>query len=162
MQTFFDIHQNPVERKPEDKIFWRISAYALVCSKDNKILLVKPQYDKSIWLLPGGEVEKDESIIQGIERECYEETGYRVKVDFTKPIYIGESNFYCLEKFCHSINFVYPAKLLSEKQNKEVINSLEPNEVEKVEWIDLAELKEDNCHPVTAYPAIKLFKIGYV
>jgi len=158
---FFDIHQNPVERKSEDKIFWRISAYALVRSKDNKILLVKPQYDKNIWLLPGGEVEKDESIVQGIERECYEETGYRVKVDFVKPIYIGESNFYCCDKFCHSIILIYPAQLLSEKQDKEAINSLEPNEVEKVEWVPLSEISEKNCHHIV-YPAVKLLKIGDV
>jgi len=52
MNTFFDIHRNPVEMKPEEKIFWRISAYAVVLSEAKKILLVKPQYDKNIWLLP--------------------------------------------------------------------------------------------------------------
>ena len=157
MNTFFDIHQNPIERKPEEKIFWRISAYAVVCSEDNKILLVAPQYDKNIWLLPGGGVDIDESIAKGIERECYEETGYRVKVDFTKSIYIGESNFYCLDKFYHSIILIYPAKLLSTEQNKEVINSLEPNEIEKVEWVPLSEISEKNCHHIY-YPAIKILK----
>ena len=157
MNTFFDIHQNPIERKPEEKIFWRISAYAVVCSEDNKILLVAPQYDKNIWLLPGGEVNTNESIVGGIERECYEETGYRVKVDFTKPIYIGESNFYCYQKFLHSVNLIYPAKLLSDKQNKEAINSLDPNEIEKVEWVHLSEINKKNCHFIM-YPAIKSLK----
>ena len=157
MNTFFDIHRNPVEMKPEEKIFWRISAYAVVLSEAKKILLVKPQYDKNIWLLPGGEVDTDESIAEGIERECYEETGYRVKVDFTKPIYVGESNFYCQDSFRHSIILIYPAKLLSTEQNKEVINSLEPNEIEKVEWVPLSEISEKNCHHIY-YPAIKILK----
>jgi len=157
MNTFFDIHQNPIEIKPEEKISWRISAYAAILSEDKKILLVKAQYDKNIWLLPGGEINTDESIAEGIERECYEETGYRIKIDFTKPIYTGESNFYCCDEFRHSINLIYPAKLLSTEQNKEVINSLEPNEIEKVEWVSLSEISENNCHHIM-YPAIKVLK----
>jgi len=54
---------------------------------------------------PGGEVDTDESIAEGIERECYEETGYRVKVDFHKNQYMLENQiFYCQDSFRHSIN----------------------------------------------------------
>ncbi len=35
----------------------------------------------------GREVNVDESIAEGIGRKCYEETSYRIKVDFAKSIY---------------------------------------------------------------------------
>ena len=87
MTIFFDIHQNKVELPPNEKIFWRISSYTIVEHK-GKILVLKPQYDTSKWILPGGGIETNESIAQGIERECYEETGYKIKVDATHPIHV--------------------------------------------------------------------------
>ena len=43
---------------------------------DNKILLVKP---KRGWGLPGGHVEKDESPVDAIKRECAEEAAIEIK-----------------------------------------------------------------------------------
>jgi ADP-ribose pyrophosphatase len=52
----------------------------VVGMSDNKILLVR-QYrfliDDHSWELPGGTVEKDESVEAGLARECLEETGFR-------------------------------------------------------------------------------------
>ncbi|MCF7907205.1 NUDIX hydrolase [Patescibacteria group bacterium] len=154
---FFDVNQQLIKRKKGDQVFWRISAYGLIRSPQKKILLVVPQYNKDIWILPGGEINLDESVEEGIIRECYEETGYRVKIKGTKPFYVGETNFYCMQKFCHSINLIYEANLTSLKQDKEVINSLEPNEVERVEWVPLEEIGQKKCHFVM-YPAIKILK----
>jgi ADP-ribose pyrophosphatase YjhB (NUDIX family) len=159
MTIFFDIYQNKINLPPNEKVFWRISAYAIVTNKE-KILLLKPQYDTSKWILPGGGIEPNESIKKGIERECYEETGYKIKVDTSHPIYLGESNFYDLEgsgKFLHSINLVYPGKLVSEKQDKHVINTIELNEVDEVDWIKLKAINEKNCHHIM-YPAIEAIK----
>lgn len=159
MTIFLDIYQKPTELPPNEKIFWRISAHTIV-EKDGSILVIKPLYDESKWVLPGGGVEPNESIAEGIERECYEETGYKIKVDTSQPIRLGESNFYDLEKskkYFHSVNLVYPGKLLSEKQDQYVINTIELNEVAKVEWIPLEEINEKNCHHIM-YPAIELFK----
>lgn len=155
--NFYDIHQKLVKRKNKDKVFWRISAYGVVLSSDQKVLLVLPCCYKDKWILPGGEIELDESIQEGIIRECYEETGYRIRVISDKPIYIGESNFYAEKKFCHSINLIYQGALLSDRPNKEVINKVCPNEVEKVEWIPLLEINEKNCHHIM-YPAVKNLK----
>lgn len=161
MTIFFDIYQNKVELPPNEKIFWRISAHTIV-ERNGTILLLKPLYDDSKWILPGGGVEPNESIKEGIERECYEETGYKIEVDASHPIRLGESNFYDLEKskkFFHSINLVYPGKLLSENQDEHVINTIELNEVAKVDWIKLEEINEKNCHHIF-YPAIEIFKNG--
>ncbi len=112
MTIFFDIYQKPIKLPPNEKIFWRISAHTIV-ERSGTILLLKPLYDDSKWILPGGGIEPNESIPDGIERECYEETGYKIKADTSHPICLGESNFYDLEKskkFFHSINlFLHPS-----------------------------------------------------
>lgn len=154
MKNFHDIHQKPVTREPHEEVVWRISAYAIVKSEEGKILLVLPKLGIAKWVLPGGGIEPDEGIAEGIERECYEETGYKIKVDATHPIYVGESNFYDEDEYKHSINFVYSAKLLSDKQDEHVINSIVEDEIEEVRWFELSEINEENCHPIM-HPAIK-------
>ena len=158
MTIFLDIYKNKIELPPNEKIFWRISAYTIVVN-DNKILLVKPKYDTTKWTLPGGGVETHESIAEGIQRECYEETGYKIKVDKIHPIYVGESNFYNDKKFFHSIVLIYKANLLSEKQNKEIINSIEIDEIDTVEWVSLEEINKKNCHHIFL-PVIENLKKG--
>ncbi len=53
-----------------------------VVHKGGKILLVKRHpalRDGGKWCLPGGFVDRDETIEQAIQREIHEETGWRVK-----------------------------------------------------------------------------------
>src|SRR6266550_2872489 len=50
--------------------------------KDNKILLVKRTkklLEGGKWALVGGYVDRDENLLQTVEREIREETGYTVK-----------------------------------------------------------------------------------
>ena len=45
---------------------------------DNKVLLVKLNYGRAankFWLIPGGFLESGETLIEGVKREVYEETG---------------------------------------------------------------------------------------
>ncbi|MFB6215661.1 MAG: NUDIX hydrolase [Candidatus Aenigmatarchaeota archaeon] len=46
----------------------------------NKVLLVKNHWSSG-WILPGGGVEKDESLEEAVRREIKEETGLRIEVD---------------------------------------------------------------------------------
>jgi len=79
MLHYYDIQQNPVPLPPNAKIYWRVGGYALITSSDNKVLMVLPKYDTSKWMLPGGGINTHEEIAEGIKRECYEETGYKIK-----------------------------------------------------------------------------------
>lgn len=47
--------------------------------EDDKVLLVRERSDDR-WALPGGWADVGESPIQGIEKEIFEESGYRAKV----------------------------------------------------------------------------------
>lgn len=102
------IHEKPPDVVPR----WRISAYALV-SHDHKYLLVK-QMGRTDWELPGGGVEISESVQDGVVREVYEETGYRIRVG-AQPIYVGERKFFGLrDDACYkNVMLVYRGELVS-------------------------------------------------
>lgn len=42
---------------------------------ENNIILVKQAYDYRLWTLPGGKVDKGESLVQAASCEVHEETG---------------------------------------------------------------------------------------
>jgi len=44
------------------------------------LLIYDPVYRDGCWILPGGEVEFDETLVEATEREVLEETGIHVKV----------------------------------------------------------------------------------
>lgn len=50
---------------------------------DNKALLVKLNYGRAqkYWLIPGGFLEAGETLIEGVQREIFEETGMKVHAD---------------------------------------------------------------------------------
>lgn len=157
MVVFLDANQNEVE-KPKDKIIrWRISGYVLIQSEEEKILMVTPTWN-NLWELPGGQIELLEGLPEGIARECYEETGYKVKVDPHSAIHVGESYFYnrATNEFCHSIILVFPGILINKKQDLHVVNSFGENEIEKIEWVSVEDLDEKNCHPII-WPAVSPF-----
>src|SRR3989338_2626898 len=153
MTIFLDIHQKPIELPANEKVHWRVAAYPLVRSSDDKILLVTIQENSKFYILPGGEVELQESLIEGLQRECYEETGYKVTVNSPVPLFVGETHFYH-NGFFHCINLVFSSSITDLKQDMEVINSVEANEIASVDWIELSKISEKNCHPMF-YPATK-------
>lgn len=157
MTIFLDANQNRVEKPEGEKTFWRLSVYPLV-QKDDNILMVVPKWN-SLWELPGGGIELEEGIFEGMVRECYEETGYKVEATAKSAIYVGESNFYhrSAKKFFHSVIMVFPARLIREQQDKHVINTLDGDEIKKVDWVSLTECTEKNCHPII-WPAINIIK----
>ncbi len=159
MKIFRDANLNEYVLPEGEQIHWRISAYSLVLSDEDKLLVNVPTWN-TLYELPGGGVEPHETTIEGMIRECYEETGYRIEPLQTTPFYVAENNFYHRTKkmFCRGVLLFYPAKLISTIQDTYAINSSEnPNEIARVEWVPLAGLDEKNCHPVE-FPAIKLLQ----
>lgn len=58
----------------------RLTGKVIVLDKDNKIALVGASVN-NIYTLPGGGINKNESIEDGIIREAKEETGCNIKID---------------------------------------------------------------------------------
>ena len=79
-RLYSDTLGNRVAHDGVSPVSWRLSSY-VVAVRDGAILLVEPVWAER-WELPGGEVELDESLLDGAIRECREETGHR----FVPPV----------------------------------------------------------------------------
>ena len=60
---------------------------AAILDRDGRILLVRHNYGRHNWELPGGRVESGESPLDAVCREVHEETGLTVDVDHLVGVY---------------------------------------------------------------------------
>ncbi len=80
---------------------------ALIVKDDNEVLLFKHSYRKGIpWGLPSGWLKKGEDPIRAIQREIFEESGFRVRI--LRPLLVEKS-----KKFSR-IDVVYLGELKGE------------------------------------------------
>jgi len=72
---------------------WKLGVSCILFDspKFEKLLLIQREREPLKWSYPGGKLEPYESVKLGIEREVYEETGYRVN--------IIENSLYNVEEF---------------------------------------------------------------
>ena len=83
--TFYRDHPNP----PKTTMPARLGANAIITC--NGRILLEKRRDCDIWGLVGGGVKKQETSLQAITREIYEELGLRIsKEKFTKLSVYGE------------------------------------------------------------------------
>ncbi len=105
--------------------------------KEKKILLVKRTkkiIEGGKWGLVGGFVGRDETVLQAVEREVFEETGWkikdiellRVKDDPNRPNDEGRQN----------ISFVFYANAVNKEGEKDW-------ESDEIKWFDLHNIPED-------------------
>ncbi|WP_054025652.1 NUDIX hydrolase [Bacillus sp. FJAT-28004] len=69
-----------------------IGAAAIIVDSENRVLLVKHNYGKYNWEIPGGLSEQNESAQDTAIREVFEETGLEVTVDRLTGVYYDPSN----------------------------------------------------------------------
>ena len=80
----------------------RMASGALFFDQQNRILVVEPTY-KSVWEIPGGTVEANESPRQAVEREVYEELSLQKEIrDLLCLDYVSET-----ETNTESLQFIY-------------------------------------------------------
>lgn len=152
---FRDWFGNEHDLPPGTTYGWRPSAYGLI-QKDRKILCVQATFHMR-WELPGGGVELHESPVEALEREVFEESGYRVKAMEETPIYSSDG-FFCVPDtgeghclYCHSLPMVFRATLLDEPQRT---THIDPREVNDIRWIGIDELVNYNLSPLIL-PALR-------
>jgi len=63
-----------------------IGVFGLLFDREDKVLLCHRR-DYDLWNLPGGGLEKGESVSEGLKRELWEETGLTVKISKLIGIY---------------------------------------------------------------------------
>ena len=153
---FLNAQQQPVEKPAGEPVEWRVGLYPLVFSADDKVLMIQSNFSGK-YEFPGGKMELQESIAEGLARECLEETGYKIKLVSQTPIYSGEQYFFgnITKKFYHAIHLFYEAELIEEKSSASLIDP--DGETAKVDRIALDQLTEANCQAIH-WPVIQLLR----
>ena len=67
--------------------FYRMSSHAVILNPSNQVLLLKANYADQAWGLPGGGLDMGETIHQALMRECLEELGCQIEIDYLSGVY---------------------------------------------------------------------------
>lgn len=66
---------------------FRLSSHAVITNAQGQVLLLKANYGNFAWGLPGGALEPNETIHEALIRECQEELGLQVAVNYLSGVY---------------------------------------------------------------------------
>ncbi|UCX04470.1 NUDIX hydrolase [Shewanella sp. HL-SH8] len=66
---------------------FRLSAHAVITNDEGQVLQLKATYGAKHWGLPGGALELGETIHQAVIRECLEELGCDIAIDYLSGVY---------------------------------------------------------------------------
>lgn len=106
--------------------------YALIMDEaEERVLMVKNA--GSVWTLPGGAVEKGETLKQAVIREVKEETNLTVEVG--ELLAVNEALF--LSKDVHPIFFTFIAEWI--EGDPAIVNR---KEIEDIRWVDFKTASE--------------------
>lgn len=106
--------------------------YALICNEaTEEVLMVKNRH--STWSLPGGAVEKGETLEQAVIRETKEETNLLIEAGNITAV--NEAFF--VKHRNHGLLFTFNAKLIGGE-----IAIKDKDEIEEIKWMDLKTANE--------------------
>ncbi|HHX66121.1 MAG TPA: NUDIX domain-containing protein [Chloroflexi bacterium] len=66
---------------------YRLSVHAVILNKAGQVLQLKATYGGGGWGLPGGCLDPGETVHEALLRECREELGCAVEIDYMSGIY---------------------------------------------------------------------------
>jgi 8-oxo-dGTP diphosphatase len=101
-------------------------AAAVIFDDEGRVLLIKENYDRRRYGLPGGAVEPGESPLDAVARETFEETGMRAAVDHLIGLYQLENGL---------LVHVFRCRILEGKPTVPTTG-----EIAEVDWFDAAAL----------------------
>ena len=108
-----------------------VAAITLITDSSDRVLMI--QNPDGSWGCPGGQIEKGENIVAGLNREVFEETGTRVTVGQLTGVYSNLS----LDMVIFSFLSTYVSGSLTTS----------PESVQ-VEWVNRYECLKKASHPV--------------
>jgi len=111
----------------------RLTGKAIVFDHGDNVALVGNRIN-SFYLLPGGGINKDESVENGIIRECLEEIGCHVRLLNN----VGIVEDYRDRDKKHYFNYCYTARLVGEKGRSKLTEDEDKNGMHVI-WVSLDE-----------------------
>lgn len=67
--------------------FYRLSSHAVIFNEHQQVLLLKATYADHAWGLPGGGLDVGETIHEALIRECKEELGCDISIEYLSGVY---------------------------------------------------------------------------
>lgn len=117
---------------------FKIGVFAVIFNKQRKVLLCH-RCDQDLWNLPGGSLENNETIYQGLKREVKEETGLTVVIEKLVGVYCSPQKQKKEIIFLFTVKAVSGEISLSEEADKinyfsfeEIPINTPPNQREKI------------------------------
>lgn len=120
----------------------KIGVEAFICSKKNLLFgLRKNVYGAGKWGLPGGHLEKKESLKNGLKRELMEELGIDTISIILRVIYLQIQS----KKLggCY-IHFGYKVVVKGGIKQIDLLNVREPEKCQKWQFINVDDLNQNN------------------
>jgi 8-oxo-dGTP diphosphatase len=122
---------------PVSELIWRPAAYAIIIQ--NGKILMSPQWGDG-YDLPGGGVDPEELMIEGVIREVKEETGLDVQIDELVATRESFFTFRRKGKHTHTIALYYTAHVIGGELSTEWFVDSEKEYMRLAEWIPLEQL----------------------
>jgi 8-oxo-dGTP pyrophosphatase MutT (NUDIX family) len=144
MAQEFKDRKGVLHSKPKGTpIYTRISAYG-IAKRCGKFLLVEPPW-KDWFELPGGGIERNESVIKGLKREFLDETGFPVDVVSERAIDVKHERFYAddTDRYYYSTLLFFLVRITGEQEG----NMVDRRETKALSWLNLAELEKSVVNP---------------
>jgi len=144
---------NPELQTLDGTIFKRIAARGIILKGDKILLMYTKYYDD--YSLPGGGVDSQEALIEGLKRELSEETGAHGIEVISEYGYIDEYRPYYKENYdlMHMISYLYLCVIqddLKEAQleDYEIANGM------KAQWVNIDKAIQHNKELIKSQKSI--------
>lgn len=126
-----DIFPNTTD---DPSIIWknRPTGKVVLFNEENQIAVIGNKVNE-FFLLPGGGLEENESLIEGVKRECQEETGCEIEIQEA----LGVTEDFRARDSKHCISYGYTAKVISYGNTKLTESEIDIGAY--VKWIPLTE-----------------------
>ena len=127
----------------------RLAAYAVIERDDHVLLALWNEPAEPLWTLPGGGVERHETVEEAAVREVREETGYDVELVRLLGVHTrvvpAASRLIATDRVLRSVGVVYEARVVGGELTHEVRGSTDEarwfpvDEVDALERVDLVD-----------------------
>ncbi len=125
-----------------EELSFRPSVYGVII-KNMRVLLIK--YKDGVYDIPGGGINKGETIKNALKREIFEESGLKFK---GKKIIECSENFFetVTHGYTHSIRIYYLLNGIIGEPNLDNLDECEKEFIASIEWIDMDKIDSLSFH----------------